>query len=139
MTAPPAILGCGWPFPPRPTDAGALPRVSGEEKVRQAIFLILATAPGERRMRPDFGCGIHDLVFQPITATVVAQVRERARAALIHWEPRIDVLDVTVTQAPQAPNCLMIRIDYRIRAINTAANLVYPFFISEGPGGGGPT
>ncbi|WP_424710026.1 GPW/gp25 family protein [Kitasatospora acidiphila] len=111
-----------------------MPTTSGAEKVRQSIWLILATAPGERRMRPDFGCGIHDLVFQANTTALHGVVTQRVRDALVTWEPRIDVLDVTVEAPPDAANVLLIRIAYRIRATNTAHNLVYPFFLSEGTG-----
>ncbi|QUQ65634.1 GPW/gp25 family protein [Kutzneria sp. CA-103260] len=131
----PAFLGTGLAFPVRPDPTRALPTASGAEKVRQSIWLILATAPGERRMRPDFGCGIHDLVFQANTQALHTTVTERVRTALLTWEPRIDVLDVTVEAPADATNFLLIRISYRIRANNTADNLVYPFFLTEGTGG----
>jgi Bacteriophage baseplate protein W len=131
----PAFLGTGLAFPVRPDPTRALPTASGAEKVRQSIWLILATAPGERRMRPDFGCGIHDLVFQANTQALHTTVTERVRTALLTWEPRIDVLDVTVEAPSDATNFLLIRISYRIRANNTADNLVYPFFLTEGTGG----
>lgn len=132
--AEPAFLGAGLAFPVRPDLTKALPTTSGAEKVRQSIWLILATAPGERRMRPDFGCGIHDLVFQANTTALHGLVAHRVREALVTWEPRIDVLDVTAEAPPDAANVLLVRIAYRIRATNTAHNLVYPFFLSEGTG-----
>jgi uncharacterized protein len=125
--------GRGWPFLVRPT-GGGLALVGGEEKIRQSIWLILSTAPGERQMRPDFGCGIHDLVFEPNTAALRGVIQERAREALTRWEPRIDVVDVRVEAPQEARNYLLIRIDYRIRANNAFYNLVYPFFINEGTG-----
>jgi uncharacterized protein len=128
------ILGRGWSFPVRPDPTGALTLTGGEEKVRQSIWLILSTAPGERQMRPDFGCGIHDLVFQPITAALEGVVVDRVRMALVDFEPRIDVLGVDVSSPDGASNFLLIRIDYRIRANNSLYNLVYPFFIAEGAG-----
>jgi len=131
----PAFLGSGLSFPVRPDITKSLPVVSGAEKVRQSIWLILATAPGERRMRPDFGCGIHDLVFQANTTALHGVVTDRVRTALVTWEPRIDVLDVTVEAPSDATNVLLVRIAYRIRATNTTQNMVYPFFLSEGTGG----
>jgi phage baseplate assembly protein W len=101
--------------------------------IRQSIWLILGTAPGERQMLYEFGCGIHELVFQPNTATLRSQLQERVRAALARWEPRVDVLDVRVDTPTDARNHLLIRIDYRVRANNAFYNLVYPFFINEGP------
>lgn len=131
----PAFLGSGLSFPVRPDITQSLPVASGAEKVRQSIWLILATAPGERRMRPDFGCGIHDLVFQANTTALHGVVTDRVRTALVTWEPRIDVLDVTVEAPTDATNVLLVRIAYRIRATNTTHNMVYPFFLSEGTGG----
>lgn len=85
-------------------------------------------------MRPGFGCGIHDLVFEPNTASLRGLVQGEVSEALIRWEPRIDVLDVRVETPPESRNHLLIRIDYRIRTNNTIYNLVYPFFINEGVG-----
>ena len=83
-------------------------------------------------MRPEFGCGIHDLTFQPNTPAFWGVVKDRVKRALIRWEPRIDVLDVRVETPPEGRNHLLIRVDYRVRANNSFYNLVYPFFINEG-------
>lgn len=106
--------------------------IEGDEKIRQSIWLVLSTAPGERQMRPELGCGIHDLVFQPNTAALRGMVRERVRDALVRWEPRITVDDVRVDTPSGARNHLVIRIDYRVRSNNAVYNLVYPFFLQEG-------
>ncbi len=108
--------------------------VSGDEEIRQSIWLILTTAPGERQMRPEFGCGIYDLVFDANTAMLHGLVQENVRVALTKWEPRIDVLDVRVESPPEQRNLLLIHVDYRIRANNAFFNLVYPFFLIEGAG-----
>jgi uncharacterized protein len=130
------FLGRGWAFPLRPDPhTHQLPWADGEEKVRQSIELILATAPGERQMRPDFGCGVHDLVFQANTPALHGLVTERVRTALTRWEPRIDLIDLTADSMPEAANVLLVRITYRIRANNAVGNLVYPFYLTEGPGG----
>ncbi len=83
-------------------------------------------------MLPEFGCGIHDLVFAPNNAVTVSLVVQRTRQALVAFEPRIDVLDITAETAPEQPNLLLIRIDYRIRANNALGNLVFPFYLNEG-------
>jgi phage baseplate assembly protein W len=106
----------------------------GEEKIRQSIQIILGTAPGERQMRPNFGCGIQDLVFQPNTSALRALVVEQVRSSLTLWEPRIDVVGVSADVPPEGRNYLLIRIDYRIRSNNAFHNLVYPFFLNEGAG-----
>jgi len=130
----PNLIGKGWTFPIRPTPEGKLSLVSGEEKIRQSLLLILSTAPGERKMYPEFGCGIHNLVFQPNTEMLHARVQNQVRDALIRYEPRIDVVDVRVEMPPEARNFLIVRIDYRIRTSNSFYNLVYPFFLTEGAG-----
>lgn len=128
-----SIIGRGWPFPLRPGPNGKLTWQDGEEKIRQSIWIILSTALGERQMLPEFGCGIHELVFQANTAALRGLVQQRVRDTLTRWEPRIDLLDVRV-EVPDEPNYLLIRIDYRVRANNAFYNLVYPFFINEGVG-----
>jgi uncharacterized protein len=126
------FIGRGWTFPVKPDPAGRLTFRGGEDLIRQSIWLILGTAPGERPMRPDFGCGIHDLVFQANTAALRGLVQQQVREALVRWEPRIDVLDVRVDTPPDQRNYLLIRVDYRVRVNNALFNLVYPFFLAEG-------
>lgn len=125
------FLGRGWGFPVRTID-GRLAMAEGDEKVRESIWIILSTAPGERQMVPEFGCGIHDLVFQPNTPALHGVVQANVREALSRFEPRIDVLEVHVEAPAEEPALLLIRADYRIRANNAAYNLVYPFFLQEG-------
>jgi phage baseplate assembly protein W len=128
------LIGRGWPFPLRQQPDHTLKLTGGEEKIRQSIQIILVTAPGERQMRPEFGCGIHDLVFQPNTSGLRSLVTEKVRASLTLFEPRIDVVEVTAETPPEGQNYLLVRIDYRIRSNNAFHNLVYPFFLTEGAG-----
>ncbi|MCG6986097.1 MAG: GPW/gp25 family protein [Thiocapsa sp.] len=131
MTVDKAFLGVGWAFPVQTTPVGEIAMAAYEEDIRQAVQIILGTAEGERVMRPDFGAGLHRLVFEPISATTMAMVRHRVEQALIRWEPRIDRIEVTVTAEPPVGR-LDIAIRYRIRATNTFYNLVYPFYLMEG-------
>jgi uncharacterized protein len=126
------FLGRGWAFPVRVTPSGSIGYSAGAESVEQAIQIILGTSPGERVMRPEFGCGIWELVMEANTAQLHGRVQTRVREALVRWEPRIDVLEVRVESPPEQRNVLFIRIDYRIRANNSLYNLVYPFFLQEG-------
>lgn len=127
----PAFLGTGWASPLGADALGAVRLASAADDIRQAIRIILETTPGERVMRPDFGSGLHALVFEPMTATLDALVRHRVEEALVTWEPRIDSITVAVTR--DAPNGrLLIEIAYRVRATNTFYNLVYPFYLMEG-------
>lgn len=130
MSADVSFLGRGWRFPIRP-EAGRLRLTEQDEAVRNSIFLILSTAPGERVMRPDYGCGIHDLVFEANTPALRGAVQANVRRSLVDWEPRIDVIDVRVDTHVDSPTCLVIRIDYRLRQNNAIFNLVYPFYLQE--------
>jgi uncharacterized protein len=125
-------LGVGWKFPLQVTPSGGLARARYELRVEESVYLILATARGERVMMPDFGCGIHDLVFSPNTPGTIGLVAQQVRRALVTWEPRIDVLDIVVDSPEGEPNLLLIKVGYRIRANNALANLVYPFYLREG-------
>jgi phage baseplate assembly protein W len=129
---PRAFRGVGLAFPLAVTPQGALATASDNTKVEQSIWLILSTAKQERVMRPDYGCGIHDLVFSPSLPQSVGAIVDELRRALVAQEPRIDVLDATGEIPPGESNVLLLRVDYRIRANNALANLVYPFFITEG-------
>jgi phage baseplate assembly protein W len=126
-----SFLGHGWAFPPALEPGGDLSLAAYEEDIRQAIRIILGTAPGERVMRPDFGAGIHGLVFEPMNTTTIALVQHRVEEALVTWEPRIDEIEVEA-KADQARGRLLVSIDYRVRATNTFYNLVYPFYLTEG-------
>jgi phage baseplate assembly protein W len=127
------FLGRGWSFPIKPGPNGRLNYLAGDDKIRQSIWLTLGIALGEREMLPEFGCGIHELVFEANTGALRGLIQTQVRTALTRWEPRIDVMDVQVETPVDARNYLLIRIDYRIRANNAFYNLVYPFFINEGP------
>lgn len=126
-----AFLGIGWAFPLAPDPAGDVNLAAAEEDIRQSVRIILGTSPGERVMRPDFGAGLQALVFEPISATLVALVKHRVEEALVTWEPRIDTITVDVAADPPRGR-LLITIDYRVRATNTFYNLVYPFYLMEG-------
>jgi phage baseplate assembly protein W len=123
------FLGIGWKFPLQVTPGGQIARACYEQRIEESIFLILSTAQGERAMLPDFGCGIHDLVFAPNNAVTLSRVTQSVRKSLTSYEPRIDVLDVNADSAPGQDN--LFRISYRIRANNAVGNLVYPFYVSE--------
>jgi phage baseplate assembly protein W len=132
MPEPRAYLGRGWKFPLQVTPSGAIAGAALEQRIEESIYLILSTARGERVMLPDFGCGIHDLVFEPNTPATITAIVDQVRQALVRYEPRIDVLSVVAEPAPETPTLLIIRTDYRIRSNNVAGNLVYPFYITEG-------
>ena len=129
MTAIPSIIGTGIAFPMRLGTLGDLALSDGEDSVRDAITIILGTSPGERLMRPEFGCRVHELVFESVDALTAGRIEHEVRVALDRWEPRIDVLDVAVNASPQLDGVLRIEIAYRLRASNDVRNLVYPFYV----------
>ena len=124
------FLGLGWNFPPGLDSGGQIElATSGDDGVRQSIWTILATSPGERVMRPGFGCGLNDLVFGVNNAATATAVAATVRQALATWEPRIDVLDVWAVPDTARPSVLLIEINYQIRSTNSRYNLVYPFYL----------
>jgi phage baseplate assembly protein W len=122
------FLGTGWAFPITPA-GGRLATLSDEALIKQSILLILQTAKGERVMEPEFGCDLQQLVFAADNQGQLHLAQNAVQTALQTWEPRIKVLAVTVTPAQSNPACLLIGVDYMVRAFNSRANLVYPFYL----------
>ncbi|HEU0082243.1 MAG TPA: GPW/gp25 family protein [Bradyrhizobium sp.] len=125
-----AFLGVGVGFPFRLDGTNGVATAQYEDSVRQAIWIILGTSKGERVMRPDFGCGIYDLVFEVNSATTSGKVAQAVREALLVQEPRIDVRNVQV-DAQDRGATLLIEIEYEVRATNNVFNLVYPFYLER--------
>jgi hypothetical protein len=123
------FIGAGWAFPLRTTPASGFALVTGDREIIEAIQLILSTAPGERPMRPEFGCGVHDFVFDSIDASTVGRMELAIRDALDRWEPRVFVETVEFNLDYVGEGRLIIDIGYRVRATNTMRNLVYPFYV----------
>jgi phage baseplate assembly protein W len=122
------FAGRGWAFPLRLDSAGSFVLSGGEREIEEAIRLILGTSFGERPQRPEYGCGIHDMVFDTVDAGLSGKVAAAVRASLIRWEPRIDVTDVSAAPLPDQPHVLGIWIGYRVKATNDRRNLVFPFY-----------
>jgi uncharacterized protein len=136
------FVGSGWSFPLRISPTGGIALVSGEREVEEAMRLVLATAPGERPMRPEFGCAIHDMVFAPVNEATAGRIQHEVRVSLDRWEPRIEVTDVEVTAADE-PGVLYIDVRYSIRGTNNPRSLVFPFYVipshdEPGSADGGP-
>lgn len=123
------FLGVGWSSPVVLDENNQVKVARYEDSVRQSIWMILGTSKGERVMRPDFGCGIHEQVFAPHNSGTVGQIVSDVRDALIEWEPRIDVLDVDTIPDRSQPNVILIQVNYQIRTTNNIFNLVYPFYL----------
>ena len=126
------FVGRGWAFPIRTDATGGIALVSREREIEEAIRLILATYPGERPMRPEFGCRIHDFVFSPADGSTSNAISVEVTRALQRWEPRIEVHDVAVTIDAEDPTLLYIDVRYAIRRTNDRRNLVFPFYVIPG-------
>ncbi|MFF5155143.1 GPW/gp25 family protein [Streptomyces sp. NPDC000348] len=122
------FIGRGWGFPLRVGPTGGIALVEREREVEEAIRLVLGTAPGERPMRPEFGCGIHDYVFAPGDGATAGRVAQQVREALERWEPRIAVDDVVVAFDAVEDGTLYIDVRYTLRSTNDRRNLVFPFY-----------
>src|ERR671922_1596168 len=112
------ILGSGIAFPLQVDRRGGIALARDEQDIDQAMLLILGTAPGERPMRPEFGCGVHDFVFDTIDAGTVARMETEIRSALDRWEPRVEVTDLQFDLGGADTGRLLIQIAYRVRATN---------------------
>jgi phage baseplate assembly protein W len=123
------IIGSGLAFPLQVDRRGGIALARDEQDIDQAIELILGTAPGERPMRPEFGCGVHDFVFDTIDANTIGNMETAIREALRRWEPRIEVTGVDFDLTQSGRGLLTIDITYQVRATNTERNLVYPFYV----------
>jgi len=127
------FLGRGWAMPveldPR---TGHVASVAFEDDIRQSILIILQTSPGERVMRPNFGCGIHELVFAALDSTAIQRIKSEVQDALRRCEARIEVLGVTIEETPSSEGKLVVELEYRVRRTNQVGNLVFPFYFREG-------
>jgi hypothetical protein len=128
---PKEFLGVGWKFPVT-VDSGKIAMSKYEDDIREAIWLILSTAKGERIMHPDFGCEIHDMVFQTVNVVTLSSIEMAVREALTLHEPRIKVMRIDVSSEEALEGKLVINIDYCVKTTDNQFNIVYPFDISEG-------
>lgn len=124
-----SFVGRGFTWPLRVDASGSIALTDGSGDLDDAIRVVLLTAPGERLMRPQFGCRIWDLLFEPVTANLLGLVDRAVRDALAQWEPRIEVLDVTPRQDDDNPGLVLIDLTYRVKATNDRRNLVHPFYV----------
>ena len=122
------VLGTGIAFPLHLED-GKLALAHDEEDVEQAVLLILSTAPGERPMRPEFGCGLQELAFDRIDTRTTGRIDREIRVALDRWEPRVEVEGIEFEFSRADDGVVEIVLSYRLKHTNEVRNLVYPFYI----------
>jgi phage baseplate assembly protein W len=123
------FVGRGISFPMRIDQSGSIAFTQGVGDIDGSLRMVLTTAPGERLMRPQFGCRIWDLLFEPINANTLGLMAEAVRDAVSQWEPRIQLEDVVIDPDPADPSRVLINLKYRVRTTNDRRNLVYPFYV----------
>src|SRR5689334_24329441 len=132
---PKSFLGRGWKFPVRiDTTTGRVAMSEMEQDIKESIWILLSTAPGERLMRPEFGCGIHELVFSSMSTVTLGLFESRVREAINRYEARVDILKLDVFTKEPDRGKLEINLRCLIRDTNTEFNLVFPFYLTEGAG-----
>jgi len=130
------LVGKGWKFPVTTSGGGGIALSSGHAEIDESIAIILETAPGERVMRPGFGCRVHELAFAPLNDATVGLAQHFITEALGWWEPRIDVTEVAVVPEASNPQAglLVVSIQYTIRDTHDERSLVYPFYLIRDEG-----
>ena len=123
------IIGCGWNFPPKIDAQGGISLTNNQNEIEQSILIILGTTPGQRVMRPNFGCRLNELIFSPNNSHTAAQARRYVEEALGMWEPRINVKEIFIYSEQEDSNILKIKIEYQLKATHDERSLVYPFYI----------
>ncbi|MBL0911963.1 MAG: GPW/gp25 family protein [Bacteroidia bacterium] len=126
-----SFLGRGWSFPPEFEASGDTHMVEKEKDIRESLFILLSTTPGERIMHPDYGCGLNKLVFEPGSSSLVRSIQDMVQYAILMFEPRIKLQTVDVEYSSQEA-LVYITIDYYVRQTNTRQNMVYPMYLIEG-------
>lgn len=124
-----AFVGRGFSWPLGVDHTGSIALTNGVPDLDRSIQIVLMTAPGERVMRPQFGCRIWDLLFEPVTANLLGLINEAVRDALAQWEPRVVVEDVSAVPDDEVTSLVRIHVSYRVRSTNDRRNLVYPFYV----------
>jgi phage baseplate assembly protein W len=129
----PSFLGRGWPFPPAfDPHTGEVMMVEAEQDIVESLRILMQTRPGERVMQPTYGCGLQDLVFEPMSGETEAAIEVAISRAILFFEPRITLQNIEVSSHDWQGGQLQIRLDYTIRSTNTRNNIVFPFYSKEG-------
>ncbi|MEM6724968.1 MAG: GPW/gp25 family protein [Bacteroidota bacterium] len=127
------FLGRGWSFPPIFDEkTTSIRMVEEEEDISQSILLLLSTRPGERIMQPDYGCELHNLVFDKINADLVGKIEDFIATSILYYEPRVTLENVEVDPSDELNGLLNINLQYLIRKTNVRTNIVYPYYFIEG-------
>lgn len=128
-----SFLGTGWSFPPQFLDAHQGIRMSkDDDDIREALYILLSTLPGERLMNPDYGCDLHSQVFNGISNSTKTKIEDLITTAILYFEPRVTLVDITIDDSDQINGKLDVYLTYEVNGINSRKNMVYPFYLAEG-------
>ena len=128
-----SFLGTGWGFPPAFSNKAAeVAMLSDVEDIQSSLEILLTTRPGERVMRPDYGCNLDELLFEPLTTTFKTYIKDLVSTAILYYEPRIEVNNIELDDTGELEGRIVISIDYTVSATNTRFNFVFPFYKKEG-------
>jgi phage baseplate assembly protein W len=128
-----SFLGTGWGFPPTfSTTLQQVEMLSDEADIKSSLEILLSTRQGERVLRPDYGCNLDELVFEPLTTTFKTYIIDLINTAILYYEPRITVDKIELDDTGETEGRILIAIDYTVRATNSRFNFVYPFYKNEG-------
>src|SRR5690606_14752565 len=127
------FLGEGWSFPPHSDkQTGEVVTTAGVADINKSLEILLSTRLGERVMLPNYGCNLEELLFQPLDVTLKTYVTELIKTAILYYEPRIDTQTVTLDATNELNGEILINIEYVVRITNSRANMVFPFYKTEG-------
>lgn len=127
------FLGIGWKFPPTfDRGTGSVMLVSEEEDIKESLFILLSTKPGERIMLPEYGCDLHKMLFESMDSSLITQIKSMIEHSILYFEPRIILNDIDIRPDKNTDGLLLIDVHYTIRKTNKRSNMVYPYYIIEG-------
>ena len=133
MSVSKSFLGTGWSFPPAFSKSEKqTAMLSDEADIQSSLEILLSTRPGERVMRPDYGCNLDELVFEPLTTTFKTYIKDLVTTAILYHEPRIEVNKIELEDTGDLEGKIVLSVEYTIRATNSRYNFVYPFYRMEG-------
>jgi phage baseplate assembly protein W len=133
MNAETNFLGTGWGFPPSFENLSeGVEMVSGERDIKQSLIILLNTSLGERIMKPEYGCGIRNFVFQETDNSHIHVLKDIITNAILNYEPRVKVEEINIDTENYLDGVITIEIDYFIITTNTRSNIVFPYYLSEG-------
>ncbi|MDQ6763563.1 MAG: GPW/gp25 family protein [Bacteroidota bacterium] len=125
------FLGTGWGFPPKFNTTPGVEMISNEDDIQSSLQILLSTRQGERVMRPDYGCNLDELIFEPLTTTFKTYIKDLVATAILYYEPRIDVNKIDLNDTGELEGRILITIDYTVSATNSRFNFVFPFYKNE--------